>query len=356
MTKRDEIKKIWQECFSDPREYVEMYFNRVYRDADGMVLNKDNHAVSSLLLQQYTMQFHGHDVPISYIAGAATRRNARGKGYMSELMVNALYASAERGDMLCTLIPAHDWLYYYYDRFGFSAVFLVDAQRFTAGHTFPITGQYKSREHFYEPDVIEAFQRLERMRPCTVLHSERDFLNIIDDLSMEPNGRMVVMAHPESGEITSMAWAVVRDDIVLVTELLGKNDDARTAALRELRKHYPDMPFKVLAPASENDDSHRKLYPHGMARLVNVKFCFDTIAAAHHDLDITIRVKDFLMPFNSHIYRISHGKCDINDTYTGRFDLDIDIEVLNKLIFSAPHIGIVTGLPSEHPHMALMLD
>ena len=113
MSKRDEIKKIWTECFKDSREYVDMFFDQVYRDDEAMLLtDQSGSAVSSLLLQRYAMSFHGSEAPVSYIAGAATRRSKRGQGYMSSLMIDALRESAVRGDMLCSLIPADEALFF----------------------------------------------------------------------------------------------------------------------------------------------------------------------------------------------------------------------------------------------------
>ena len=111
MSKRDEIKKIWLECFQDPRPYVDMYFDQVYRDDEALLLCDQSDApVSSLMLQRYRMSFHGSEPSVSYIAGAATRRARRGQGFMSRLMEMALEESASRGDMLCSLIPANEAL------------------------------------------------------------------------------------------------------------------------------------------------------------------------------------------------------------------------------------------------------
>lgn len=87
---RDEIKKIWRECFNDTREYVEMYFDRVFRESDAMTLERDGQIVSSLLLQPFSFKFQGIETTISYIAGAATKRVARGQGNMSRLILSAL--------------------------------------------------------------------------------------------------------------------------------------------------------------------------------------------------------------------------------------------------------------------------
>ena len=65
-----------------------MFFTRVYRDDDVMVLRPDGNGsrpASALLLQRYAMNFHGATVGCAYICGAATRRNERGKGLMTRL-------------------------------------------------------------------------------------------------------------------------------------------------------------------------------------------------------------------------------------------------------------------------------
>ncbi len=352
MNTREEIKKIWRECFSDSVEYVNMYFDRVYNEADAMLLIKGGHPVSSLLLQRYRLLFHGQEMGMSYVAGAATKRSARGKGFMSELMLMALDESYARGDMLCTLIPAHDWLYFYYDRFDFATVFYIDPQRFTSSHSFPVHGTYRQIEDPFTDDVFKAFCTFERQRKCVVLHSHRDFLNILDDLRMDNEGHFVAMAD-EEGNVASMAWAIVSDGRVIVNELLGRDEDARTAALHQLRAIFPDYPFKVLAPPL---DEHRKLYSRGMARMVNVKKCLEAIAAENVKVHMDLRVTDHLLPDNSHIYRVANGECRIDDGYTGRLDFDVSVDVFSRIVFSSGKIGDILGFPSVRPHLSLMLD
>lgn len=352
MNRKEEIKRIWSECFNDSREYVDMYFDRVYNDADGMLLERNGKVVSSLLLQRYAMLIGSREVCVSYVAGAATRRSARGNGYMSQLMCEALIASRERGDMLCTLIPAHDWLYFFYDRFDFSTVFYVDRQRFTSLHAFSGEGDFHSVDYAFSDDVYRAFSDMERSRDGMVLHSKRDFLNILDDLRMDPDGRFVVMAD-DHDDVAAMAWATATPHMVTVRELLGRDDGARKAALRELRRHYPDRPFTVLAPAA---DGSRRLYARGMGRIVNVELCLSALAASAPQWASVIKVTDRLMPANSHIYRVESGAVTIDDSYTGHLDLDVTLEVLNRLVFSSPRMGEIIGIPSVRPHLSLMLD
>ena len=355
-TRKDEIKKIWRECFDDTPEYVEMYFNRVYSERDALTLEKGERIVSSLLLQPYSFRFQGTDVTIGYIAGAATRRNARGKGYMSELMVGALDEAARRGYMAVALIPASDALYFFYDRFDFSTVFYYDPQRFTGLHAFTPVGHYTSVDDVYADDVYSAFRAFEESRPCGVLHTRRDFLNILDDLGHD--GGKFFALRSDDGAVVSMAFATPSDDRVIVKELLGVDADAREAALAAVRERWLGVAIGVFAPAHEAKDegNGRRLNSRGMARIVNVPLCLGIVAAANPRLRLAIRVTDRLMPANTHTYIIKDGMCAISDDAPRRLDFDVDIDTLNKIVFSAPEIGEILGFPSQRPNLRLMLD
>lgn len=350
--------KIWQESFKDPRSYVAMYFDRVYRDDEALTLADASGAtVSSLLLQRYRMSFHGAEVPVSYIAGAATRRNQRGNGFMSQLIDEALHESVARGDMLVSLIPSRSALYYFYERFGFSTVFFNKEQRFTSLHMFPVKGDYTAVETVADDELWEAFDRFQHRRSCYVHHSRRDLDNIRADLEEDGGDFVVIEANDEDHgpRIASMAWAVRRDDFLLVTDVMGESGEARTAALRRLRELHPDVPFLVLGHPS--DSMGGRLMPRGMARVVNAALLLECVAKAYPQWQSRIRVSDPLLPeVNAHTYLVKDGNVIVDDAYSGTLDLDIPIDVLADIAFSAPSMGDIMRFPSERPMISLMLD
>ncbi|MBD5331464.1 MAG: GNAT family N-acetyltransferase [Bacteroides sp.] len=356
MSKKDDIKKIWLESFGDSQEYVDMYFDRVYADSQGLILEKNDKPVSSLLLQSYRMQFHGREVETGYIAGAATRKGSRGKGYMSELLLITLAEAASRGMMAVELIPEHGWLYDYYSRFDFAPVVLADAQRFTSLHAFPCNGKYVAVENPYDDAVFDTFSRLERERPCTVVHSRRDFLNIIDDCRLS-GGSFVCIRREDSTTPVAMAWAAMDADgeRLIVKELLGEDDDARAGALKALREAYPNVGMTLLALPGQGTPRGR-LTQRGMIRIVNAAMALDIIASTHPELKLTLRITDRLMPENSHVYVIDAGKCEIDDTLSGPYDFSVDAEIFARILFSSEKTGDILEFPSVRPHMSLMLD
>ncbi|MCM1521773.1 MAG: GNAT family N-acetyltransferase [Muribaculaceae bacterium] len=359
MGKRDDIMKIWQESFKDPRSYVAMYFDRVYRDDEAMLLTDPSGApVSSLLLQQYSMTFHGSTLPVGYIAGAATRRMQRGKGYMSRLMDDALKASAARGDMLCALIPATEALYWFYRRYGFSTVFYTKEQRFTALHPFPVKEEYGDGGTMHQDDLWSAFDRFQHIRPCYVVHTRRQFENILADNEADGGDFVVVTRdNPDSGpEIVSMAWAVGRDDLILVKDLMGVSEDARTAAMRRLRQLHPGVPF--LLYGRPGDTTGGRLMPRAMARVVNASLLLGAVAASQPRFRCRVRVTDHMLPeINSHTYILEDGVCTIDDGLDAdRLDFDVTSDVLADIAFSSPKMGEILRFPSERPMISLMLD
>lgn len=358
MSKRDEIKKIWTECFNDSRQYVDMYFNQVYRDDEALLLADQSGApVSSLMLQHYMMSFHGAEPGVSYIAGAATKRSKRGHGYMTRLMSEALEESAARGDMLCSLIPADEALYFFYRRYGFSTVFYTKEQRFTSFHAFPVRGEYHHADNQVDDEVWCAFNRFQRSRRCYILHSQRDFFNILSDLKAD-GGNFVVMSRFDEdcgSEIVSMAWGVRRDDILLVTDVMGEDRDSRSAAMRQLRCLNGNLP--VLLYGHPDDSIGGRLMPRGMGRLVNVGKALSIIAAAYPDFKCRVRVTDKLLPaLNSHTFIVENGNCEIDDSYSGRLDFDVPVDVMTDIVFSSETIGSIVRFPSVRPMISLMLD
>lgn len=354
MDKIKDVKSIYRESFRDSADYVEMYFNRVYREEDARVgCDPTGKIVTSLLLQQYHMNFAGTKVPMGYIAGAATRKAYRGQGYMACLLADTLAFAYDRGDYFCALIPAHRWLYDYYSRFGFSTVFYIREMRYTSAHDFTYEGSYDRIDNIAVHEVYDAFAAFNEMRSPVVIHSYDDYLNIIEDNRMD-NGLAFALRDVVSGLVKAVVFAVVSGGRVVVRELLAADPDAEAAAMSVVMETYPGMSATVIAPAS--DSWTGPIESRAMMRIINVAGVLKSMAAADPSMKMKIRVHDRDLPANSHIYVIDRGEVVINDGYTGRLDLDVTPSVLCSIIFSSPAMGRIFNLDTHRPHISLMLD
>lgn len=348
----DEMRNIWRECFNDTPEYVEMYFNNVYRDEDAIYIEDNGRIVSSLLLQQYQMLFHGSIVKTGYIAGACTRRKARGQGLMTQLMHRALSESARRGNLFTFLIPAQSHLYYFYEKFGFSTSVFGKDERYTSLHSFAGGDGYTAVTP--GPDrLYNAFSEMELTLPGSIIHSRRDFDNILLDNALD-GGQYVAVALKENPDaIGAIAFAVTDDDTVVVKKILGTDGSARLAALARLRQLYPAMPFKVYAQAGAT----KAPVARGMARAVDVEAILSVIAASNPRWKCRIRVSDPILQFNTGSWRVGGGEVSpLLNVKAETLDYDVDISTFTSMLFSSRKIGDILNLPTVRPDLSLMLD
>lgn len=350
--RHDEIKQLWQECFADSDEWTEMFFSKVYRDEDLLSVRRNNRLSSMLLLQRYNMLFHGAEIGAGYICGACTRHSERGKGLMSALIGSALDAARQRGDALCFLIPADSNLYRFYAREGFATVFYTDELYYTSAHVFKCPADYSVIDDMCDPEVYDAFSRMERSQPGRILHSRCDFANILDDTILSDG--MVVAVTGIDRRISGIGFAMKRDGMVVVADLLADSDDAAQAILYRVRERFPATPMKILVQAGDNPSS---LSPRGMARIVNPGRCLEAIAAANYDFKGCFRIHDPLLRDNCRIYHVADGHVEscITHVPTTSYPI-IDIDTFTRAVFDASETTKLPGLPSIRPHLALMLD
>ncbi len=353
MDKKDSVLKLWRECFDDTDQYVDMFFSEVYRDEDALVLEEEGRIVSSMMLQRYTMNFHGVTSSVSYVCGAATAKSLRGHGYMRRLMGHALRESYRRGDILCTLIPAGEWLYHYYGHMGFSPVFYMDKERYTSAHKFRSTGVYS---RYYDLSGVEAygfFNRIMESRPCAVQHTRRQYDEILMDNSADA-GAVIALADSH-GSPVAMAFAVPDADEVVVKDVLAVDGDSRAAVLAEVLREFAGCPMTVYGyyDAVRDNDNY---VVRGMARVVNVEKCLSVIAGRYTGMKLSIRVNDAEIDENNGVYTLADGKCMRNDEYGGELDYDIDVEVFTSIIFGNDVTRRLLDFPAERPFISLMLD
>lgn len=358
MSKKSDIIRIWSECFpADSPEWRRMFFDAVYVDDEALTLYAPDldRAVSSLLLLSYAMTFGDNTVGVAYIYGAGTLKKYRARGYMSQLMRQALREASDRGDTFAALIPASDVLRQYYARFGFATVFFSRPERYTALHPFPFEGNYIDLPAD-DPALYDAFRRMMAARPCCIQHSRAQFLTLMDDARMSGIA-FAAVGNPLSGEPLAMLWAEheTASKTLRIRELLSRDIDAENAVISALKRQFPDSPLTLLRrPSDHLAGGH--LIPGGMARVVNAENALRNVARSNPATKLTVRLSDPLLPVNNGIYTLADGMLTIADTADTPVNLDLTPEVLTSLLFSSAPIAEITGLPAMRPAMSLMLD
>lgn len=352
---KDKVRRIWQRNFDAADKWLDMYFERVYRDEDLLwypAADDDDYPAASLLLQPYHMQWEGRDINIGYISGAVTDRHYRGRGYMSALMRTAIQESRRRGDLLLTLIPAQRWLYFFYGTLGFSTVFYIDEARYSSKHRFEPAGGYKPTDNVDAAKLYAAVDAMLRQRGNVVLHSRADFDNILDDIRLD-GGHAVTIVDDE-GEVAAFALVAKDDDgHVTVRECLSSNNEAREAVLARVRQLYPHASITLVLPAGELEVP---IHSRAMARIVNALELLKVYAANNPRVSCAIRLHDEIVKENNHIFVIDRGQALVNDGFGGKLDLDVSQETLLAILCSDPRTGSIFNLPTSRPSISMMMD
>lgn len=347
MTRKDSFTRLLRDAFAEPAQWVRWMGEKVFREGDFLSVDDDSGAtLSGMLLSPYSMLYSGAPLQAGYISCVATLREHRGKGLMRTLMHRALNAAAERGIALCSLIPASDPLYFMYEPFGFSTIYYIDEQRYTSLHRFDEPDDYVPVEPTYA-----LLEELEAATEGSVLHSRRDFDNILADLAFD-SGECVAVEGPQGSR--AMAFAVPGGGDVATVKYLGATDIvAEEAALAQVRRTVGQKQLSVwMAPGVRTNG----LRSRAMGRIVNAGMILAALAAASPATEQVIRVHDPIVETNSGIYILRRGECDKVESTMRRITLDVDVSVLTRILFSAPEIGSVFGLPTSRPQLPLMLD
>ena len=82
---KEKVKALWKLCFEDSEAFIEMYFRLRYNNEVNIAIESGDEVISALQMLPYPMTFCGKQIQTSYISGACTHPDYRGKGVMKEL-------------------------------------------------------------------------------------------------------------------------------------------------------------------------------------------------------------------------------------------------------------------------------
>lgn len=348
MNRQEAFREVFSSAFDDSRRWRDWFFSKVavHDDEISIALDGMGKPVGALLMQPYTFLYRDAELPTEYMSCVATKPEARSKGVASELIAKALVEAAARGSVLCELIPAHDHLYYFYRRFGYSGVFYVDRLRYTALHPFKAHGEAA------EPDY-ELFSALERRVGCGILHSSEQYAFVLEDIAIDGGYALAV----RSDEGSAIALAVPEGDAVKVKCLLADTPELADGVLAQLRELVGEKAIVTDTPPLTGDKAFLRAY--GMVRILNAEALLAAVAASHSRLKYNVRVRDEIIEANNGLFALSGGKCrrvECGAELSSEPNLDVDIVTLAAILFSSERTASIFGLPARRPNMSLMLD
>jgi len=282
MNKKQKLIELWRLCFEDTEDFIQLFFDRIYKGENALIIEVDGEIVSALHMIPYTMGFCNSELTVSYIAGACTHPDYRGKGYMGELLEETFDVMRKRDFDLTALIPASPSLFEYYRRHGYTEIFdytLAEAE-------FPkiLVLNEDIELHVVNEDSIETaysyFDHKLRERTCCILHTKEDFITSIIEFRQDEGE--VVLAINKKGIPVGIAFLYPSIDHVYIKEFMSDNEQIEEIILQEVMLRHRMKRVQYLTPP-QLPDSHRL----GMGMILNREKSTGLWLAANSKFPIT---------------------------------------------------------------------
>lgn len=333
---KEEVKALWKLCFDDSDEFIDLYFKMRYKDELNMAIREEGKVIAALQMLPYPMTFCGDTIATSYISGACTHPDYRGRGAMRCLLNEVHRRMYNDGVWLSTLIPAENWLIDYYGKSGYAPSFGYAALEVAIDKLRPLSCYQIEEctsplsEHFHY------FDARMRGRACCVQHLKEDFIVIMADLKLG-DGKLLVARQED--KIVGMAFVAMEGETLCVKELLTDQERISDALLNEAAHIYKVSTLKQLIPSSLNTSFL------GMARIIHAQKMLTLFARKYPKAELYIHLEgDEAIAENNGFYSVCCGKCTREPIARKKYHT-YGMASFTRLLLEA-----------EHPYMSLMLN
>ena len=276
-----QLRQLWQACFHDSDDYLDIFFNNVYDPSFAHDVCRDGEVVSALYMLPYLLRLDaGCVLPMQYMCGVSTAEAYRGQGLASDLIRQVL--QKETAPLVC-LMPAEDSLFDYYSQFGFSPAFFREE---VPVETVALSGA--SGENMSRDEMADFCQREECSRNFSLQHGRNDF-------------EVVIKEHLSSGGLIFSkkgkycGFAVDTEKGILLKDWFGE---------------FP-RPLPVAGLGEKKVFRRQRGHvPYGMVRIVDAFEVLIAFAGIYPQVDrIELTVVDDVIERNNFSVQIVDGKC-----------------------------------------------
>jgi predicted acetyltransferase len=272
-----QIKDLWQTSFEDTDLFISLYFEHIYEEQHTLTIESGGRIVAALQVLPYEMSYCGTTVTMGYLCGACTLPSERGKGWMSRLMPRAIRFMRERNDALTALIPASPGLFDFYERFGYVKAFDYSLEIYSRTEPSSTACRIVPSSALAPEAVYAYFDRKQRERICSVLHTPHGWETICLDCIADDGNVWVALCDGRTAGI-ALALPVEDDgDTVFFKELLYEHPDVKEALIQFVLQYYHRSSAHVRRPPLPTLSP----LPYGMAQVLDNQRMTDLYLACH---------------------------------------------------------------------------
>ncbi|MEG1436657.1 MAG: GNAT family N-acetyltransferase [Oscillospiraceae bacterium] len=252
----EDIAKVWRISFSDTDSYIKQFWDAMFKPENTLVYRVEGVAVAMYFSLEAQTVIKGRCYSTYYLYAAATLPKYRGRGYMAQLIEKGIEVAQERKVDFIVLVPAEDYLFDYYAKFGFATKFNKKSVTLTRKQLFSVM---QKSEESNETDLFKI--RQVALAPYDFLNWGSDALNYAAKEHIYTHGSMVKTQN-------GYAMYTKGKDTLYIKELCSMGNIGEIFYLllkREDAKHFV-LNLPVAFPMSTEDT---KVINVGMIRPIN---------------------------------------------------------------------------------------
>lgn len=298
-TKSEEARRLWQLSFGDSDEFLDRYFDRLYREEDVLLAEDEGTAIGHLQFPELALSLGEETLPAGYVVAVCTHPDHRGKGIMRPLLHEALRREKARGDVVSVLLPAEEWLYRYYSS--------------TGGYA-PVVNRARSNRQedalreedpaVTAPSLVDYLLKVEASQQEPSLLHSRAFWEVITEDFEQDEALSLQIHRTESGLIDGALFLVKGESELLVQALYGTKP-VREALLTEVADQSALPLSYLLRPSGGGIPEAR-----AMMRVLDAPRFLEALVKYYPELTLSFTYRDELFPENDGDYLISAGKVE----------------------------------------------
>ncbi|MDU1539152.1 MAG: GNAT family N-acetyltransferase [Paeniclostridium sordellii] len=336
----ENIKDIWNYCFGDEEGFVNYYFDNKYKPENTILIEENDELMSSLQLNQYKINLNNKIYDTSYVVGVSTYPNARGKGYMKDMMDFALNELYKKDQLVSLLMPID---YRLYKKYGYEHCYDQIEYKLNIEELkqFKIVGDFEKITNNHINYMMDIYNEFLLNTNGYVVRDKNYYENLFKEIKCE-NGHMYI--HKEENYEGYIIYFIM-EDTMFIREICYKNISSLKSMLKFIYNHNTQCKkVTIMSPVIDSiryilpnlKTSEINIKPFMMGRVINLEKFLNTLSIECNDLDgVYIEIIDNQIKENNNVFEIRVKDNEVKAIKSNKkADIGLSINYISQLAFS----------------------
>lgn len=322
------LKALWKVGFGEEEAFLNFYFPDYFDYKNALFIESEQVYAASLVSEGHKIKIFDAETDLSYIMGVVTHPDFRKKGYSKKLMEKAVLTEYRKGIALSALIPAEEYLFDIYRKYGFTETLF-------ASEKIEVKKEYMDNEA-YEFDSFD------------IKAADSNLFDIFYDFYSAMYGRadISVIKSKEYFKFTILMFLNFEGEILTLRDNEGHfkacafvHNKAGNAWIKEglfLAENYRDRMIQLICDKYGAEEIlvrsmpivEDNIKPIGMARVLNAEKILKIIPI-DIELSYNFKLTDPLILENNGVFSVRDGK--VSKSYKSDCEIHLDINNFTEL-------------------------